>query len=267
MVGPERPDPDSVHMRGKNRKPRVSRRELGQAQVESALTLPLALFMILGAIQLFMIQNARVMAEYAAFRAARAGSVNHANCTAMLHSALAAVLPAVRATNGIRPLGEAFEAVKDNTFGSGYEMSNGLDVGNEDVVWIYRDSPRLSDISGDEDSDFDYLREGEDPLQIKISLVFWYPMRIPFADWILFRTAMAGMGIQEHVGNNPLMPTAETTWERGSVPEYITRFSEVRSKMSEHLNGRRYLLPIQTSYTMRMMTPAKRRHLANLKCE
>lgn len=254
-------------MSGKNRKRHVSRRELGQAQVESALTLPLALFMILGAIQLFMIQNARVMAEYAAFRAARAGSVNHANCTAMLHSALAAVLPAFRATNGVAPLANAFDAVKDNKFGSGYGMSNGIDVGDEDVVWIYRDSPRLGDISGEEDSDFDYLREGEDPLQIKISLVFWYPMRIPFADWILFRTAMAGMGIQEFAGNNPLMPTAETRWEEGSVPEYITRFSEVRSKMSENLSARRYLFPIQTGYAMRMMTPAKRRHLADLKCE
>lgn len=254
-------------MRGKNQKRRVSRRELGQAQVESALTLPLALFMILGAIQLFMIQNARVMAEYAAFRAARAGSVNHASCTAMLHSALAAVLPTFRATNGVEPLGEAFEAVKENKFGSGYGMSNGVDVSGEDVVWIYRDSPRLSDISGQEDSDFDYLSEGEDPLQIKISLVFWYPMRIPFADWILFRTAMAGMGIQEFSGNNPLMPTAETEWDRGSVPEYVSRFSDVRSKMSEHLSGDRYLFPIQTSYTMRMMTPAKRRHLGDLKCE
>ncbi|HLT28663.1 MAG TPA: TadE family protein, partial [Myxococcaceae bacterium] len=50
---------------------RRSRRESGQAGVESALVLPITLFMILGTMQLFMMTHARVMTEYAAYRATR----------------------------------------------------------------------------------------------------------------------------------------------------------------------------------------------------
>src|SRR5690606_16136579 len=135
-------------------------------------------------------------------------------------------LPTLRATNGVGALGAAFEAVKENKFGSGYGMSNGVDVGGEDIIWIYRDSPRLASIPPglQEDTDFDYIDEAADPLQMKISLVFWYPMRIPFADWILFRTAMASTGIAKYEANNPLMPTSQATWDVESPPEYITRF-------------------------------------------
>ena len=38
---------------------RVSRAESGQAAVESALTLPLAVFLILGSLQLFLMLQAR----------------------------------------------------------------------------------------------------------------------------------------------------------------------------------------------------------------
>ena len=43
--------------------------------VESAIVMPLMVFIILGVIQLSMIQHARIMTEYAAYNAARAGIV------------------------------------------------------------------------------------------------------------------------------------------------------------------------------------------------
>ncbi len=72
---------------------RGSSRESGQAAVEAALTLPLVTFMLLGMLQLFMMLHARVMTQYAAFRATRAGSVNHGDCTRMKHAAIGALLP------------------------------------------------------------------------------------------------------------------------------------------------------------------------------
>src|SRR5687768_13160612 len=71
----------------------------GQAAVETALTLPLALFMILGALQLFLMLQARMMAHYAAYKAVRAGAVNYGDCEVMKDAALAALLPTFAKTN------------------------------------------------------------------------------------------------------------------------------------------------------------------------
>ena len=46
--------------------------------MEAALTLPLVVFLILGTLQLFMMLQGRIMAEYAVFKAVRAGSVTTA---------------------------------------------------------------------------------------------------------------------------------------------------------------------------------------------
>ena len=54
---------------------RSRRRDSGQALVESALTLPLLVFMVLGTLQLFMMLHARIMTQYAAYKAVRAGSL------------------------------------------------------------------------------------------------------------------------------------------------------------------------------------------------
>src|SRR5688500_7914706 len=67
--------------------------ESGQAAVEAALTLPLFMFMILGVLQLFLMLQGRVMAEYAVYRAVRAGSVNHGDCEAMKHAAILSLTP------------------------------------------------------------------------------------------------------------------------------------------------------------------------------
>ncbi|HEX8538142.1 MAG TPA: TadE family protein, partial [Cystobacter sp.] len=82
--------------------------ESGQAAVEAALTLPLSIFLILATIQFFLLLQARTMTEYAAFRAVRTGSVKHANCEAMTHAAIAALLPTFARTDSPAALGKAF---------------------------------------------------------------------------------------------------------------------------------------------------------------
>ena len=51
--------------------------------------MPLTIFLILGTLQLFMMLQGRIMAEYAAFAAVRAGSRQHGDCKPMVHAALA----------------------------------------------------------------------------------------------------------------------------------------------------------------------------------
>lgn len=72
---------------------RLRREESGQAVVESAIVIPLMVFLILGMIQLVMIQHARIMTEYAAFNAARAGIVWNADKIIMENAAIISLLP------------------------------------------------------------------------------------------------------------------------------------------------------------------------------
>lgn len=72
---------------------RTRRDESGQAVVESAIVIPLMTFLILGVIQLAMLQHARIMTEYAAFNAARAGIVWNADNIIMENAAIISLLP------------------------------------------------------------------------------------------------------------------------------------------------------------------------------
>jgi hypothetical protein len=65
----------------------------GQATVEQAIIMPMMVFLVLGILQLGTMQQARLMTEYAAYRAARAGIVNGGDCTIMRNAATIALLP------------------------------------------------------------------------------------------------------------------------------------------------------------------------------
>ena len=72
---------------------RRARQEEGQAMVESAVVIPLMVFLILGIIQLVMMQHAKIMTEYAAFNAARAGVVWNADRIIMENAAIISLMP------------------------------------------------------------------------------------------------------------------------------------------------------------------------------
>ena len=72
----------------------------GQAAVESALTLPMMVFLVLGTMQLFMLLQAKAMAQYAVFQAARVGSVTNGRCDVMTHAAVLALIPTIRSFLG-----------------------------------------------------------------------------------------------------------------------------------------------------------------------
>src|SRR5205814_5690456 len=88
----------------------------GQAAVETALTLPLLLFLVLGTLQLFLMFQARLMTEYAAYRAVREGSVSQGNCKRMLQAALVTLLPTFTKTTTAANLAGAFGARCDNKY-------------------------------------------------------------------------------------------------------------------------------------------------------
>src|SRR5689334_11819330 len=92
---------------------RSSTRESGQVAVEAALVMPLFVFFILGILQLGLIAQARVMAKYAAYRAARVGAMNNADPQAIESAAIFHLLPVlVNSSEVIMPTSSATEVVQ-----------------------------------------------------------------------------------------------------------------------------------------------------------
>jgi hypothetical protein len=80
--------------------------------VESAMVIPLMTFLILGIIQLVMIQHAKIMTEYAAFNAARAGIVWNADQIIMENAAIISLLPTYEGLFSESDLGNPSQMLK-----------------------------------------------------------------------------------------------------------------------------------------------------------
>src|SRR5947209_15759583 len=80
------------------------RGEDGQAAVEAAIVLPAMVFLLLLALQLTQLQQARILAEYAASAAARAGIVMNGDQTKMKQAATLAVLSGSGPSEGVSAL-------------------------------------------------------------------------------------------------------------------------------------------------------------------
>src|SRR5579871_2571044 len=81
------------------------RQERGQAAVESAIVLPLFVFLILGILQLGLMHQARLLTKYAAYKAVRVGSLNNARKSKMEDAALATLRPLMsHNSNGVESI-------------------------------------------------------------------------------------------------------------------------------------------------------------------
>ncbi len=246
------------------RRSRVSHRstvsrlcDSGQAAVEAALTLPLTLFLVLGTLQLFMTLQARVLAHYAVARATRAGSVDHAYCTPMSQVALAALLPSFARTDSPAALGEAYRRRNTGRFNATFDAGR-----DEDIFWLTRLGP--AGPTANEEEDFDLQgrttfqgRDAERSLEME--LVFWYPLRIPFANWVMAMLTVAQYGLRNVGGANPLMVTQRSPDWRANRSRPQARGGDVAAELLARTNAGHYVLPIKATYAVRMMTPVRGR--------
>ncbi|MCP3136557.1 TadE/TadG family type IV pilus assembly protein [Pyxidicoccus xibeiensis] len=263
----------------KSLRPRKKGRS-GQVMVEAALTLPLVVFLILGALQLFLMLQARVMAHYAVFRATRAGSVNHGDCERMTHSAILALLPTFHSflgnassTNLVEhgggggapaKLAAAFRARRDNRYAGGAGAGPRLDgVHDGSIVWLNR-SVVGGDIPRPQDRDFDepgHLR------RLEVRMIYWYPLRIPFANWVMSRMYLAQLGLEDYTAANPLLlAERNANWSGREFTDPFQLSAEVGSEMRERIRRQQYVFPIETTFTMRMLTPLKSRFFSSMNC-
>jgi hypothetical protein len=237
--------------------------------VETALTLPLTLFLILGTLQLFMLLQGRLMAEHAVYKAVRVGSVNHGDCTAMTHAAVAALLPSfssflgkVGASLGANDAVSAFAAgvrartqgvPDDNRYHPVHDAPH-----DRAIVWLYRESPLKADVTQESENDFDDPDRqggGRFGYRLEVRMIYWYPLRIPFANWVLSAMFRAYFGLEAYTNVNPLMPAQNANgWTRQSANNIA---GPIAAEYTARHDLKQYTFPITVGYGMRMMTPPR----------
>jgi hypothetical protein len=204
----------------------MGRGAVGQVTIEAAITLPVMVLLGLGILQLTLLQHARLMTEYAAFRAARAGIVWNGNNVRMRDAALMALLPTMGRTDDLQRLSATYlqATALDQTLrtlrpgGEVPEEVNGASLLGQvrvDTVapslwsgigqlWNLPGAHDWQELDFDGPGGFPDHRElgrhieaffepnlaGPDPYRdatvLRIRLRYLYELRIPFANWMVF---------------------------------------------------------------------------------
>jgi hypothetical protein len=256
--------------------------------VEAALTLPLVMFVMLGTLQLFMMFHGRIVTQLAAYRATRAGSVSSGNCNRMTSAAVLQLLPAIHPyLNSTSPGGSPGEKLANawasmcsggnpygcrNNYGGQIVINDGgrSTAATGTIVWIRRrlgGRSAIVDASGaGQDTEFDQAPpgpNGSSSMRMETELIFFMPMKIPFANWVMAKMIQAYWGLQAYTARNPLMEAGKAMnansqgsgWEDPSGASNLA--GAVLAEMTSRMNAGEYVFPITATFSMRMMTPLK----------
>ena len=98
-------------------------------------------------------------------------------------------------------------------------------------------------------------------------LIYWYRLRIPFADWVMSRMMLAHLGLQDYNAVNPLMVTDKDAGWTKEVEQVVNLDLKVREELVSKVMAGKYVFPIQATYGMRMMTPARKVHFEEQNCQ
>jgi hypothetical protein len=301
----------------------------GQAAIEAALVMPLMVFMILGIVQLTMIEQARLMTEYAAFQAARAGIVWNGNNERMHDAALIALLPTMGRTDDLSGVAKTWlqEQRYDNALGSlswGYPPRTSLNGTNllglvrvdtvnptlmspadyslwklpAAVNWkeldfdgpdTYPEVPNLEahvaklyNLSVPDSAEDSYRRN----TLLQIRLRYWYEMKVPFANHVIFLAWFASNADvalygaiersttrkQNMVGKSGDASALRSqgrgiTAQNGYAVAVASEMSvlwQLASGDLPVLGGRRFFLPLNATQSMRMQSNFQRKWIMHL---
>lgn len=181
------------------------RDESGQAIVEAALVLPLIVVLLLCTIQITQLQQARVLVEYAAFNAARAGVVHDGDngsggTSGTMHdAAVLSLLSSFGGTDGFAAFGRTWAEFRAREAALGAVRVPLLQVS---VL-----NPRRSDFArfgehlDGQEIDFDDIRpQAIDANLLSVQVRYLYELRVPLANkliqtgWFALRRGTAGIG-------------------------------------------------------------------------
>ncbi len=246
-----------------------SRCEEGQAAIEMAIVSPTMIFFVLGIVQLGLMQQARLLLEYAAFAAARAGSVWNADHRLMQDSALFVLTPtfgvsAENAAWGPRVAGADSAAAFARTYEAfrGVSRNGPLDLVRVDVL-----SPTREALGDRIEADFDEPADRA-LTQLTVRVTYFFNLRVPYANWIIwqsFMAATAGITFARRVdgwygpGGVPMGRTQRLTRAGSSAktpnPCYTNlSAADFSALTSLATTSATYLVPMVTTYTIRMQS-------------
>jgi hypothetical protein len=144
----------------------------------------------------------------------------------------------------------------DNQFDAGADAPH-----DRPILWLFRPSPRVSQVTRESEDDFDQLAPGGG-YRLELRLVYWYPLRIPFANWVMATMYRAWFGFQDYRKTNPLIPTRQANWTASS-----RSLNGFRDEFLERFNREQYVFPIIGTATMHMMTPPRREYFRRQHCD
>lgn len=220
--------------------------ERGQAAVETAIVLPLMVFMLLGVLQMTLAYQARLVNEYAAFKVARSASVYRLDCERMVRAGLMALVPTVGRTKTGGPqqrfLAVARELIPNNT-----PPFAGLGIP------LVRIDYRISGYTG---RPFDQqLLPAEEPMKVHVRLAYYWEYRIPFANWIITRVWLASHTAQAWAtGADPITPVRSTAGTVAAANETSTEISRDVDVVRQAIGQNYFTTPLVSTWSMRMMS-------------
>jgi hypothetical protein len=189
----------------------------------------------------------------------------------MEHAAIAALLPSFHSflsptyfagSSSARKYVEAWRARRGNRF------SPALDNGHDRrIVWLFREQPLQSAVLGkpswEWEEDYDLPSSGfapatADPLMLELRMIYWFPLRVPFANWVWNRLMAAHFGLESYLHANPLMlAERNANWDRFSSRVQLDAALGFELMERSRANPPQYSLPIEVTYVTRMMTPPR----------
>lgn len=211
--------------------------------------MPFTVFMILGILQLSLTQQARLLTQYAAFRAARAGSLRRADCVSMVNAAVMGILPSYGRTDSAKAL-EATWTTNAATHGNPSQNLTNISGSGANLKHIVRVSYLVEGINGGpsgayQATDFDDPGKG---LRLSTQVIYNYEMRIPFANWMISEMWTGGNYFKSSF--DVLSPSKKSA--ANVKPLDQSRIDQSTDNAGSK-NGR-YFLPIPASGSMRMMS-------------
>lgn len=316
-----------------------SKGQSGQVAVEAAIVMPLMVFMVLGILQLTMVQHAKIMTEYAAYNAARAGIVWNGNNERMHDAAIMSLLPTMGRTDNLTEVGKtwAFHQLYDTALRNlpwprpsfvpdamnpsqllGFirvDTINPYYYGPIDSIWKLRDGLNWKELDFDGPDSYPEVPGLEQKIAkffnlqtpdnqeevyrrqtvLTIRVRYWYEMRVPFANWMIFLTWYASnAGVQlsgaigsEQINYSPVSANASIvggTGNKGALPflargighqkGYNTAYrpemvilwglATGQIPLLSSVIGKRYFIPLSATYSMRMQSNFHRKWIMHL---
>lgn len=255
---------EGVPPRGDNLTVRMTRhasrrRQRGQAAVETAIVMPLFVFIILGLLQLGLMHQAKLMAKYAAFKAVRAGSINRGSKDAMTKAAMSVLLPMISRDDTVGGVRNVSSASKfGNAFNDVVKSGSNTQGSGKPIVDITVCHPLKSDV--DDTKDFDDPRvnpNGDwrrfESTKLGIQVTFYYRMFIPFANAFVWYAAY-GQESAKQIDTMKYALRTKSHKEASEARHVRDGGAWTIASLKSDADDGKYIIPIRAAYAMRMMS-------------